>query len=391
MSPGADRLAADASQELDCASALSPRLASQEAQAEAQPAAIRSRHDDKAGRSLLTHPIILRDVARRPDTPPTQAQLNHLHRALTQRDLVILQTLHDYRYLDTLQVKELFFPSLRACQMRLQSLTALGVIHRWKVIETPGVRRRHSLLLVSTLGARVLADHHGELPRSYLERARNARDHCWHALHDLESNQFFISLATDSRELPDQGLLIWHGEDHTRIDYRRLAREYRWPAPAPDGGGVYLTPTGEVRFNLEWDRATESIDRLRQKIASYVGFWLHFPAPETNHVLVVVPGDEREDRVRRAIWRERPRFYRNSCCTFWTTTSHRLRRWGPAGGIWLRVDLRAEKAPGRETREPRLRTPLSRLEPIQRSAGPVEDCIGKPFWWLRRPGGGQVN
>jgi len=305
---------------------------------------------------------------------------------------VLLQTLYDYRYLDTQQVKELFFPSLRSCQMRLQSLNDLGVLHRWKVIETPGVRRRHSLILISTLGARILADRHHALPRTYLERARDARDHCWHALHDLEANHFFVSLAVDGRGRPDEGLLVWQGEDQARIEYRQQAREYRWPSsPAPDGGGVYLAASGQIQFDLEWDRATESVARLRQKVASHIRFRAHFQDPETHNVLVVVPSDEREARVQRATWLERPRYPSRTCCTFWTTTADRLRSWGPAGAIWLGVNLWADKPPTAESTTLRLRIPLNRLRAIPRSSASIEDCIGKPWWWQLRPGGGQVR
>ena len=106
-----------------------------------------------AGRSpLLTHPIVLRDLPAQADARPSQTQLSKLHRSLTQRDLVILQCLYDYRYLNTLHVKELCFPSLRSCQIRLQQLKTLGLIYVWKVIETPGVRRCHSMCLISARG-----------------------------------------------------------------------------------------------------------------------------------------------------------------------------------------------------------------------------------------------
>jgi Replication-relaxation len=374
----------------DFASGSSLRPALQEAKGETTGSGVQIAPPEAAGRTLPIHPIILRDVPPRPDSPPTQAQLNGLHRTLTERDLVILQCLYDYRYLDTLQVKGLFFPSLRSCQMRLQSLDDLGVIHRWKVIETPGVRRRHSLLLISSLGARVLADRHKDQLRTYLERARNARDHCWHALHDLEANQFFVSLAIDSCRRADEGLLVWQGEDQARIDYRQRAREYRWPAPAPDAGGAYLAAAGQIQFDLEWDRATESVARLRQKIASHVGFWTHFRNPEAHHVLVVLPTDERESRVQRAIWLERPHYQSQDCCTFWTTSVHRLRRWGAADAIWLAVNLKADKPLRADETTLRLRTPLNRFRAIGRSPGTIEDCIGKPHWWERRPGGGEA-
>ena len=39
----------------------------------------------------------------------TQEETSHLPRSLTQRDVAILQALHDYRYLNTLHIQQLFF------------------------------------------------------------------------------------------------------------------------------------------------------------------------------------------------------------------------------------------------------------------------------------------
>jgi hypothetical protein len=346
---------------------------------------------DGPGQSLLsTHPIILRDLPPQSEARPSQTQLNRLHRSLTQRDLLILQALYDYRYLNTLQVKELFFPSLRSCQIRLQSLKDLGLIYRWKVIETPGVRRRHSLLLISARGARVLADWHGDDSRDYVERSHDARDHCWHATHDLEANQFFLDVIMQSRERNDEGLLVWYGEEHVRAERQVTGRENKWPVPTPDGCGVYLTAGGRILFDLEWDRATESLARLRQKIGSYVGHFEHYRDAELHHVLYVVPTDDREDKLQYTIWRERPRFGHDTCCSFWTTTAYRLRTWGPLGAIWLQVEVRASEAPAHDVTKLRRRTPLIQLAPIQPNDRPIDDCIGKPLWWERRPGGGQV-
>ena len=385
----------DADDEPDFARAFategSPRPALQEAKDE--DPAFRTQVDppDEPGRSLLsTHPIILRDLPPQADSRPSQAQLSRLHRSLTQRDLVILQFLYDYRYLNTLQVKELFFPSLRSCQMRLQHLKNLGLIYSWKVIETPGVRRRHSLLLISARGARVLADWHGDEPRDYVERSHDARDHCWHATHDLEANQFFVSLVAHGRQRPGEGLLLWNGEEQVRAERREMARQYKWPTPTPDGCGVYLAAGGRILFDLEWDRATESMDRLRQKIASYVGYFEHFHNAELHHVLFVVPNDDREDKLQYAIWQARPRYGHLNCCSFWTTTSDRLRWWGPLGVIWLKVKNRAAEAPPLSVTRLGRRTPFKRLPPMQPNERAIADCIGKPFWWERRPGGGQV-
>jgi len=113
-------------------------------------------------------------------------------------------------------------------------------------------------------------------------------------------------------------------------------------------------------------------------------------AAETHHVLVVLPTDEREGRVQRAIWLERPHYQSQDCCTFWTTTFHRLRRWGPADAIWLGVNLRADKPLRPEETTLRLRTPLTRFRAIRQSPGTIDDCIAKPRWWERRPAGGEA-
>jgi protein involved in plasmid replication-relaxation len=373
------------------ATGSSPRPSSQEAKDVDPTFPTQLDPPDEPGQSLLsTHPIILRDIPPQADARPSQTQLSRLHRSLTQRDLVILQFLFDYRYLNTLQVKELFFPSLRSCQMRLHHLKNLGLIYVWKVIETPGVRRRHSLCLISARGARVLADWHGDDPRVYVERSHDARDHCWHALHDLEANQFFVALIMRSRPLPGEGLLLWHGEEQVRAERRQTARQYKWPVPTPDGCGVYLANGGRILFDLEWDRATESMDRIRQKIASYVGYFEHFRNAEQHHVLFVVPTDDREDKLLYAIWQGRPNLGSDNCCSFWTTTSDRLRWWGPLGGIWLQVKNRASEPPPLSVTRLSRRHRFKRLPPMQTNERDVADCLGKASWWARRPGGGQV-
>jgi len=236
----------------------------------------------------------------------------------------------------------------------------------------------------------VLADWHGDDPRDYVERSHDARDHCWRATHDLEANQFFVSLITQSRALKDEGLLLWYGEEHVRAERRQTGREYKWPVPTPDGCGVYLAAGGRILFDLEWDRATESLARLRQKIGSYVGHFEHYRDAELHHVLFVVPTDDREDKLQYNIWRERPRFGHDTCCSFWTTTAYRMRTWGPLGAIWLKVDNRASEAPPQQVTKLRRRTPLNQLAPILPSERAIADCVGKPSWWECRPGGGQV-
>ena len=107
-------------------------------------------------------------------------------------------------------------------------------------------------------------------------------------------------------------------------------------------------------------------------------------------MLFVVPTDDREDKLQYAIWQGRPHYGSESCCTFWTTTSDRLRWWGPLGTIRLKVKSREPEPPPLSVTRLGRRMPFKGLPPMEPSERAIDDCIGKPSWWQRRPGGGQV-
>jgi hypothetical protein len=246
-------------------------------------------------------PIILRDLRKHSSSLLTQEQTSHLLRSLTQRDIAIVQALHDYRYLSTLQIQQLFFHGIRAAQMRLRFLSDHGLIHRRQMIDPPGLTRRPSLLLVTPRGGRLLAEHRGDSPWSYIRRAKDARDHCWHVTHDLEANGFFIDLAVASRLSIDQGLLLWVGEESRRSSRRAWGKEHRRQVATPDGEGLYLANGRTIRFDLEWDRGTESLIRLRAKLRTYVGYHKNTKGADHEHVLFVLHRDGRALRDARLL------------------------------------------------------------------------------------------
>jgi hypothetical protein len=88
------------------------------------------------------------------------------------------------------------------------------------------------------------------------------------------------------------------------------------------------------------------------------------------HLLWVAPWRAREQTIRAALERESG----GRVAGFWTTHVGLLREHGPLGEVWLglqQVDRgRLTALPGRF-----------------RSALQIEDCLGKPGWWERRPGG----
>jgi len=338
---------------------------------------------------IPTSPYIVRSIPKHTTTPLTQEQTTQLLRALTQRDRCILQTLYDYRYLTTLQIRQLFFPSVRSTQLRLQYLRHHGLVYRWKMFESPGVTRRPSLVLITPRGAQLLADLHGESPWPYIHRAKDARDHCWHVVHDLEANGFFIDLVLASRLGLREGLLRWVGEETCRADRRLFAKEHRRPVATPDGAGSYLVGGGIIRFDLEWDRGTASMSRLRHKVRTFVRYFKDTRDAERVHVLFVLSRPSREETLRPIIQDELD----EDSCRFWTSTVERLEAESPLGRLWCAAEeTEAEHgwpAPRREAVTlPRRR--LTELPPYEKSQRTIDDCIGKPGWWERRPGGGEV-
>jgi hypothetical protein len=251
-------------------------------------------------------------------------------------------------------------------------------------------------LLLTLRGGRLLAEYRGHSPWSYIRRAKDARDHCWHVTHDLEANGFFVDLSVASRLSLSEGLLLWVGEESTRSNRRAWAKKYRTPIATPDGSGLYLTRGQTVSFDLEWDRGTESASRLQGKLRSYVGFYERTKGADRHHVLFVMHRDGREqlihDLVRELV------IIRHPCCRFWTTTVDRIDRFGPLGALCAAVGRHASREDdddgldaGRPTDPKRVRRwRLAELPAANRSQRTIADCIGQSRWWERRPGGGEV-
>ena len=345
------------------------------------------------------HPLSTRPLLLQEDNPLTNSALSlrdlaRLRASLTQRDLAILMCLEAYRYLNLHQLELLSFPSSRSAQIRLKQLKDLGLLHRWKVIEPPGITRRPSVFLLSPRGARVLAATRSEDPRPLVRQARMAELHCLNVTHDLEANGFFVDLAVASRDLPDQGLYHWVGEAAMRLAFRSGKRRSRLGegAPASDGWGRFLTPSGEVIFELEWDRGTESLQRLELKIKSYIGYFKNRRDAELHHVLFVLPHLAREKAVLERINQELPAFAL-SCCRFWVTNRPLLETEGPLARIWLYAKPPKEAINDRGVRRRApasgLRLRLADLPGMRRQPRDLLACVGRPGWWHRRLGGGE--
>ena len=283
--------------------------------------------------------------------------------------MAMLMALDSYRYLDRGQLQALFFSGSRSCQYRLRWLVDHGLVRTWRVVMRPGRVCRSSIYLLSRRGAAALAEWLDEVPQPYLRRAEHALERRFHLVHQLEANQLFVDLALATRELADHGLYHWVGEHGVQDAYAEGDER----GPIPDGWGRMLTPDREVLIHLEWDRGTEQARRLRAKLRAYTAYFADRAGASANQVLFVAPTEQRERQIANLL-PDHSGAERGSC-RFWTTTTAVIAAAGPLGDVW------ASEGSGR-------RISVVDMAGLPRSDRQVGDCIGKPAWWLRRPGGG---
>ena len=288
---------------------------------------------------------------------------------LTSRDLAILRALDSYRYLDRHQMQGLFFDGPRSCQHRLKWLVDRGLVNAWRTVIRPGHVRRASIFLLSARGASGLAGLSGDESRPYVLRAEHALARHHYLIHDLEASQLFVDLALATRHVPTMGLYHWVGEHGIRRAYGEEA------APVPDGWGRFLVGDRELFLHLELDRGSEQTKRLHGKLAAYIAYFRGRPQASCNHVLFVVPTEQR----RRQVEGVAHRLVETSveCCRIWTALRHDLALNGPLSRVWAGIS------------ESTTRVGIPEMPSRPAGSRPLADCIGKPLWWERRPGGGE--
>ena len=290
-------------------------------------------------------------------------------RPLSDRDSAILLAIDQYRYLDSDHVADLFDQTRRKAQDRLKELLWKGLIYRWPPELRQGSPLTPIVYVLTTSGARHVANHRQQDPRPISERARRAREQMYHLAHDLEANRFFTKLAAAARHLPDQGLYHWLGESTCRAAYELGG------SPRSDGWGRYLLADREITFDLEWDRGTEWGRRIRTKATGYVTYFRGRRRADLHHVLFVAPTRVREGELHDLIGPVLPPNV--NLCRFWTSAVETISSIGWLGALWLEIGG-----------SPR-RVAFAEMPGHPRGQRLVNDCIAKPQWWKRRPGGGE--
>lgn len=232
------------------------------------------------------------DVPRRQRHRVSGELLLSLASHLTARDHQILAYLAEHQVLTTPQIRDLVFSSTRHTQRRLAELAALGVLSRVRPRASRGSAPTHWIL--GPAGVVVLAADQEvdvRVAGALRNKALTAALGQWRQ-HLVGVNGFFTRLVAD-----DAGDLdVWWPE-------QRCAR--RWGRVViPDGYGQWRQNGDEIAFWLEYDRGTERLVDLVDKVYGYAEIAdTSWPAVETSHpwLLFRLPSARRERDLHRIV------------------------------------------------------------------------------------------
>ncbi len=270
-----------------------------------------------------------------------------LVRHLTERDREIALCLYEQQVLTTDQLTLLFFSSRRRAQDRLLFLYREQVLDRFYPPSRFGAGKPQAHWLLDEAGALLVATILGvERKRLGWQRRDDWASHPQLA-HRLGTNRFVTDLVAATLRDPALGVTAWLS---TRDAAERLRADVR-----PDAGLIIDCPAGPIECCLEWDRGSETQERLQEKLRRYriAERGLRYHEPEPRNVLFVVPGGGRIGTLRRALHqvsetqRERDRRdpYSVPFEPNWpllATTVSQLRQSGLLGRVWQQIDRDGE-------------------------------------------------
>lgn len=230
---------------------------------------------------------------------------------LTDRDVRILQYLHDLRLLDREQIQRLEFTpaGTSACKRRLTLLFHHGYVDRRYAANNAPFGASRSAYCLDRTGAETLAARVGKDVRDLGWRADDARRDALFLDHLLDTNDVYISL----RLACGASMTIdWLSERALR----RNLTGVKLPSglevdgadlvPIPDAHAV-VNGADAYAFAIELDKSTVEERRVRRKFVAY-GEWFssgawsaHLPGPLPRVLFVVAAGATSASRLERLV------------------------------------------------------------------------------------------
>jgi hypothetical protein len=259
-------------------------------------------------------------------------------RHLTERDREIADVLFVQQVLTTDQLTLLFFSSRRRTQDRLLFLYRHRVVDRFYPPAPFGYGKPQAHWLLDEAGAILVAARLGvERKKLGWQRRDDWGSHPQLA-HRLETNRFVTDLIAATLTDPTLGVTWWTGPAQAACSFDVHPHV---TSPRPDAGFELASAAGSIECYLEWDRATETKQRLRDKLRAYLSVhevWEYNEWPPLN-LLVVVPAAARLATLDAALaeLRDVPKVARFPFFTAWglyAATAEDIARQGPLAPVW---------------------------------------------------------
>jgi Replication-relaxation len=306
----------------------------------------------------------------------TAERVFELARHLTERDREIALALYEHQLLTTEQLTLLFFSSKRRAQDRLRFLYEQRVLDRFHPPRPYGLGKPQAHWLLDEAGATLVS---ASLGMERKELGWQRRDD-WAShpqlLHRLEANRFVTELIATTLAETSLGVSEWWGSRSARPRLQSSTQG----TPIPDGGFFLETAAGPIECYLEWDRGTETLERLTHKLKRYWHAEIHFnPERGPVNVLFVVPTERRLRTLAAAVAaeekrrREKPGNWFTPSWPLWAALTRQLAAQGPLAAIW-----RSLRDPNQHARLAELaaRTQLASID--------VRRCLGRR-WRKEQP------
>jgi hypothetical protein len=227
---------------------------------------------------------------------------------LNARDIEILATISDYRYLTAPQVKALFFRSIHVARRRLFKIWQNKFLERVFLPPLMGNGSPSAIYCLARKGVRTLVLQGGLSKETALQTTPKSRGSYLHIEHALRRNDFRIALTLACRDNLATVLMFWRQDKLIKASVRVHSERtggLEQVSLFPDGFFGLRAMDKEWFYFLEIDRGTVNNRRMELRYRAYYELWQSKLCLKTHRipnfrVLTVTTAKARMESLMRA-------------------------------------------------------------------------------------------
>lgn len=191
---------------------------------------------------------------------------------LTERDREIVAAVYENRFLRRDQIERLFFTTTAACNARLVKLYQHRLLDRLYLPVEIGSSQ--AVYALDKGGAELLAGKLHVPPSSLGWRRKHNRVEFFFLEHTVGVAELNVAMQVALQKRSDVKLLFFKREGFLQRERVQDPDDWEETLPvAPDAFFGLEQPQGRSFFFVEVDMGTESLKRIRRKLAAYQEYW----------------------------------------------------------------------------------------------------------------------